>query len=273
MGIIGGRRGTLRAAERAYTTLAPDHPFLSSFTAGRLRARILEERAEVAAGNGDHALALRHERQRLAIVRTRLQDETPAWARLDAAASHAYAARLLAAGHLTEARDAYARAIDAWERLQRSYPDDASATQALVLVHAELAGAQERVAAAALDGEAAARTLVAACAAYGRSVSTLRRLPDARAEFPRRYTWSPSTASILERHDALCQEGNVDGVIGHGAGTHPLRSAPDRRHPRAVTASPESRRARPIARERVRAAVSGDGLQISHHVSARRHLP
>ena len=126
-----GAHGSARRRLRRALALYPARARGALPGSGRL-GRIYEELAAALAWTGDAAGALRYERKRLALAVSE-EGDGRGFRRL-ADAYHGLAARLTAAGHTTEALEAYGRALRIWQARGAADPNDAGPSQALARI-------------------------------------------------------------------------------------------------------------------------------------------
>ncbi|MGQ0592352.1 MAG: protein kinase domain-containing protein, partial [Gammaproteobacteria bacterium] len=168
----------------------------------RLR-RIYEEMAAALAGSGDPAGALRYERKHFALAVAEEGDGLGS--RRLADAYHGLAARLTAAGHTTEALEAYDHALRLWQARSAADRKDAGPPQALAGIYAELASLHLAMASKSAALEVQTQHRRQACAYVRESRTHLNRLPNPAVGFGARYPWSASTAETLRRTAEHCE--------------------------------------------------------------------
>jgi len=195
-GAHGSARQRLHRALALYTARGAAPP------SRRLR-RIYEEMAAALAGSGDAAGALQYERKRLA-VRVAGKGDGRRSPRGLADAYHGLAARLTAAGHTTEALEAYDQALRLWQPRAQADRNDAGPPQALAGIYAELASLHLAMASQSAAPDVQTQHRRRACAYVQESRTHLNRLPNPAAGFGARYPWSASTAETLRRTAEHC---------------------------------------------------------------------
>ena len=117
------------------------------------------------------------------------------------AVQHGLAARFADVDDFISAQSTYQQAITHWQAWQQKYPADVSATQALAVIYAELAELHRSPSSSV--GHINQEPMV--CEYYHLSRDNLQKLPRPNADFPNRYSWSPSTRQIYERFQHYCQ--------------------------------------------------------------------
>lgn len=198
----------LKQAHALLSRYSPAHPFMRTPTAHRLRARLHEEWAKLAAVNDKPELALVHEQIRLSLLQRIPAGvdgkhlKAPARKRVLGWAYHALGARLYALGQHDAAIENYQKALAGWRALRRKHPADATANEAIALIHAELAGIHWRATTTSSDSRAGA--MRRACSAYRSSIASLNSLSNPEFNFATRYPWSPSTEDIYRLKSQVC---------------------------------------------------------------------
>jgi eukaryotic-like serine/threonine-protein kinase len=200
-GAHGSARRRLHRALALYTALGA-RP--RSQRLGRQRlSRIYEEMAAALAGSEDAAGALRYERKHFALRMAREGDGRRSRRGL-ADAYHGLAARLTAAGHTTDALEAYGHALRLWQARGAADPNDAAPSQALAGIYAELASLHLAMASKSAAPDVQTQHRRRACAYVQESRTHLKRLPNPAIGFGARYPWSASTAETLRRTAEHC---------------------------------------------------------------------
>lgn len=194
----------LQLADQLYSNLSDDHPFINSLQGHRLRTRIHEEWAEVEMQKGNPEKALQHERRRLDIALSHLQNHDSA-NRIIGRSYHGLAARLATTNRLIEAREAYELAIAQWKIWQHDHPVDVSGILAITVIQGELADLLWKSASSASKPAVRTQLVKKSCASYADSVRNLESLPDSQTSFPTRYAWSPDPDTIVKQHSDRCR--------------------------------------------------------------------
>lgn len=198
----------LEQAHALLSRYSPAHPFKRTQTVHRLRARLNEEWAKLAAVNNKPELALAHEQTRLSLLRRvpvgarGKSADSPAKKRVLGWAFQALGARQFALGQHDAAIESYQTALAGWRALRRKHPADATANEAIAVIHAELADIHWRTPTTSTNP----RTIVVqrTCDAYRASIASLNSLSNPEANFATRYPWSPSTQDIYRSKSEIC---------------------------------------------------------------------
>lgn len=196
----------LEKTRRELSALPVDGSSLPLNEKYRFYGRMHEEWAEIFAASGNSAMAVQHEQQRMSWW-LRLTQEQTNRSRLLGAAYQGLAARLAMAGEHTSALDAYEESLLHWHKWQDLYPADTGASNAVAIVHAELADLIWRT-----RPETTHRQL--ACQHYASSVAALDKFSSDKWPLPRRYSWSPSAQVIKQQRLDRCDLNESDPDVG-----------------------------------------------------------